>query len=634
MDYSDGSERRFRTLMENLGESVTVVDVAGTPIWTSAAINEDLGYREDFWSDANLFSLVHPDDLPSIEASYNRLLEAPGTVVRDEVRLRGPEGAYQHTGFVAKNLLEDPEIGGIVITARSIEGEVRSRTAAERHQHELEHALAERARFIARLSHEMRSPLHAIQGLAEVLLGSNAINGPDRKQVESIEREAIALRHMIDDLLDMSKISAGHMELLSEPFSPASLIDEIASNQRPRAVAKSLDLRVEIGSVVPRVLIGDRHRVRQVLVNLVSNAIKYTDAGWIELRLDSDASGKTRISVQDTGRGIPEDKAQYLFEPYKQLRVEDSSVGTGIGLAITKMLVELMDGEITFSSDSGGTTFIVDLPLQEGRRASDLAAIEAPEEEEAVSGGGTVLVVDDSEVNRMLATAQLSRLGYSPLVAESGHDCLDRVKAGEHFDVILMDWHMPEMDGLETTRNIRALGDAIDQRPIIAMTASVMSGDREKCLEAGMDDYLAKPVSIDDLGRMLTKWVDAEPEEESTATPDSIDDDALTRLIDDVGDASIAHSILITFLTELSTWREQIDTGVQSGDLETARRTAHTVKSTAAMLGAASLSEACKRFEHEAMDESSARPLLEAVLSSADKAEEALSERAETWGAS
>ncbi len=632
MDYSDGSERRFRTLMENLGESVTVVDLEGAPIWTSAAINHDLGYHQDFWADANLFTLVHPDDLPAIEAGYQRLLDTPEIVVSDEVRLRGPDGKYQHTGFVAKNLLDDPEIGGIVITARSIEAEMKVRRANERHQQKLENALAERARFIARLSHEMRSPLHAIQGLAEVLLGSSKISHPERQQVESIEREATALRHMIDDLLDMSKISAGHMELLSEPFSPAALVDEIASNHRPRAAAKSLDLRVVIGSVVPRVLIGDRHRVRQVLVNLVSNAIKYTDTGWIEIRLDTDSDGMTRFSVQDTGRGISKDKAAFLFEPYKQLRVEDTSVGTGIGLAITKMLVELMNGQVSFCSDSGGTTFIVELPLQEGRRTTDFVAVETSAKTSSV--GGTVLIVDDSEVNRMLASAQLTRLGYTPIVVESGHDCLDLVKAGEHVDVILMDWHMPEMDGLETTRLIRALGDEIDQRPIIAVTASVMSGDREVCLAAGMDDYLAKPVSLDDLDHMLTKWSETEPSATTKRRPDSIDDDALERLVDDVGDASVAHSILMTFLTELSSWRDQIDAGVQTGDLETARRTAHTVKSTAAMLGAASLSDACRRFEHEAMNDGAARSLLEEVLSSANEAEEALVERAENWSSS
>ena len=626
------TEQRFGKLLQNIDDAVTVVDMHGRPLWSSSVQDGDLGYESEFWRSANLFDLVHDDDRPQIEQQYLQLLQEPDEPVTGEVRLVSPDGVYHHVGYVVRNLLDDPDIAGMVITARSIEAEIAARRAREQRQRELEDALADRARFIARLSHEMRSPLHAVQGLAEVLLGSPTINAVDRRHIESIEREAVALRHMIDDLLDLSKMGAGHMELQLAPFMPASLCDTVGLTNRAQAELKGLDLRIEITPEAPRLVLGDEYRVRQILVNLISNAIKYTDSGSVTLRLDRGEGDMLRFDVTDTGRGIPAEKAEHLFEPYRQMDVADSSIGTGIGLTITKMLTELMNGTIAFESSENGTTFTCEIPLPEARRAADRA--EAEVQPLAISRTLSILVVDDSEVNRALASAQVERLGHSCELAESGLDGLKKISASS-YDVVFMDWHMPDLDGLETTRRARALGDSIDQPTIVAMTASVMTGDRELCLEAGMDDYLAKPVSISDLSEMIQKWTGHEAEDSSkdtSAEESAIDGSALDKLIVDLGDASIAHSIVMTFLTELKTWRHDLVEGVATGDLVTARRTAHTVKSTAAMLGAASLSAACQDFEHEATTPINANTLLETVLETADVAERELRERANAWG--
>jgi len=503
-------------------------------------------------------------------------------------------------------------------------------------EQELEDALANRARFIARLSHEMRSPLHAIQGLSEVLLSSPTVAPEDRRHIESIGREALVLRHMIDDLLDMSKIGAGHMELQIAPFMPAAVCDSIGLTHRSQAELKGLDLRIEISPDVPRVVLGDEYRLRQVLVNLISNAIKYTDSGSVRLSLERGSADVLRFDVSDTGRGIPPEKAQSLFEPYRQLQSTDSTMGTGIGLTITKMLTELMKGTIAFESSTAGTTFTCEIPLPEGRRSSDREAVE--QRLPTAAAARSVLVVDDSEVNRTLARAQIARLGHECTLATSGAEAIELLNpsdGGSHgYDLVLMDWHMPELDGLEATQRIRSLGSSIDQPTIVAMTASVMTGDREQCLAAGMNDYLAKPVSIGDLGSMIDRWT-ASPEDEvaTSAVNSTIDDDALEVLITDLGDRSIAHSIVITFLSELGKWRTELTTSVGDGDLETARRAAHTVKSTAAMLGATSLSGACKTFEHEATTPSNAARLLKNVLSTADVTEQELSARIDAWAA-
>ncbi len=495
---------------------------------------------------------------------------------------------------------------------------------------ELEEALADRSRFITRLSHEMRSPLHAIQGLAEVLLGSATVEAIDRHHIESIDREAHVLRRMIDDLLDMSKIGEGHMELQVASFMPAAVVDSIGLTNRPQAELKGLELLVEISPDTPRVVLGDEYRLRQILVNLISNAIKYTDSGSIVLAVAPGAGDVLRFDVVDTGRGIPAEKAESLFEPYSQMHSADSNTGTGIGLTITKMLVELMGGAITFASSASGTTFTCEIPFRKGRRATD----RVPDGHELSSNleAVKILVVDDSEVNQILASAQIKRLGHEFDLAGSGPDAIAMIR-DTPYDLVLMDWHMPEVDGLEAARRIRALGDEVAQPTIVAMTASVTTGDRDRCLAAGMDDYLPKPVSLSDLGAMIDRWSGTS----STATSDpevsttTIDDEAIARLVDDLGDRSVAHSIVITFLTELRKWRGELEAGVSSGDLETARRAAHTVKSTAAMLGAMSLSDACKMFEHDATTPINAERLLKSVLENADETERELTKRVDEW---
>jgi len=347
---------------------------------------------------------------------------------------------------------------------------------------------------------------------------------------------------------------------------------------------------------------------------------------------NSKGSTVLRFDVADTGRGIPAEKAKHLFEPYRQVDVADSAVGTGIGLTITKMLTELMDGTISFESSASGTTFTCEIPLPTARRATDRAEIEVPSTSRTREL--SILIVDDSEVNQALASAQVGRLGHSCELASSGLEGLKKISSSS-YDVVFMDWHMPDLDGLETTRRARALGQSIEQPTIVAMTASVMTGDRELCLEAGMDDYLAKPVSISDLSDMINKWTGHQTSDESgddTGAESAIDASALDTLIVDLGDASIAHSIVMTFLTELKTWRHDLVDDVATGDLVGARRTAHTVKSTAAMLGAASLSAACQDFEHEATTPINADTLLGAVLTTADVAERELRERADAWG--
>ena len=587
-------ERRYRKLIENIRDTVTVVDASGTTIWTSASQRGDLGYRDEFWSGANLFDLVHPDDRAEIDDGLLRLLSEPTTIANGEVRLREPDGSYRHVGYHAINRLSDVDIGGIVITAHPIEHEVRLRSEREERRIELERTLAGRARFIADLSHEMRSPLHAIVGLAELIEGSDELPPKLERHVRSISKESHALRVMLDEFLDFSKLSANRLELLTEPFSPGAVVDAVAESQSPVARSKGLDFHVEIATSVPLVVLGDEHRLRQVLVNLVSNAIKYTDAGHVKVGVSQPESGELEFRVTDTGPGIPEESWPGLFEPYHQARQQDTTKGTGLGLVITKRLVELMGGALNFETSGQGTSFRAAIAFPEARRKSDVAVAQPLQQRDEVEGSALdVLIVDDSEVNLMLAHSQLEKLGHTPTMVTSGASAIELL-ASRQFDLVLMDWHMPHMDGLETTRRIRANEPDSNRIPIIATTASVMAGDRETCLAAGMDDYLPKPISLSDLGAMVARW---SPDATAAGLEPEPAINGLEGLINELGDPEIVSSVIGAFLAEIPGWRESLTSGIESGDFDRARRAAHTLKSTAQLLGATELSTQGAQFE-------------------------------------
>lgn len=489
-------------------------------------------------------------------------------------------------------------------------------------ERQLEQALADRSRFIARLSAEMRSPLEAIQGLADVLGDSNNLDENDSRQVDAIGKEADALRRMIDDLLDMSRIGSGDMELLTEPFTPAALCDEIGLAHRHRAEEKGLDFRVEIADGVPPIVVGDRHRVRQILVNLVSNAIKFTETGSVVLSVQAGASAENnhirpiQFVVKDTGPGIPAAHAPFLFEPYRQLHSQNSKVGTGIGLTISRMLTELMGGTIWFTSDEAGSTFICQLPLREGRRVSDQEAV-AKEAELIASPGwkASVLVVDDSEVTCLLTAAQLTQLGHNSTLVSSGADALEVLKKIS-VDVVLMDWHMSGMDGLETAQLVRAMGSTIAQPRIVAMSANTTDTDREECLAAGMDDFLTKPISLATLGEMLKQWAPGAP----AKAPEGPAEISVDQLIALAGDQETARSRVSSFVNEMRTWRRHLTDAVATDHLDSARDTAEAMRIASENVAATALAEACGRFERKAVDGADIKALLTDVLEAANEA--------------
>ena len=469
----------------------------------------------------------------------------------------------------------------------------------------LERTSAAHAQFASNVSHEIRTPLHAIMGLAE-LLAAGDLGERDTSLAAAIVKESQALRSVIDDTLDMSRIDAGTIEIASDLFGPGELASGVLRILRPKATEKGLDLTVRLDPLTPRLVRGDEHRLRQILVNLMNNAVKFTDRGRVSLEVYPLRDGLIRFVVGDTGPGIAPELQDSVFDPFVRLHSDSADGGAGLGLAITARLLHAMDGVIELESELGvGTKFIVTIALETGS-ARDLGTVGG-----SIAADGTlvesplVLVVEDSEVNQLLVTSQLDRLGYRHQVAGSGPEAFAYLDDhhGE-VDVILMDWHLPGMDGLDVTRSIRATEARAELHriPIVAVTARAMAGDRQLCLDAGMDDFLAKPVSLDRLQGCLTEWVGtAGAPGAVTSAPgaasdddqggDAIDVGVLRQLVSELGDADVVRTLIATFLRELPTRVEVIEASPDP------RRAAHTLKSAAAMLGAAPLAELCFAVE-------------------------------------
>jgi signal transduction histidine kinase/ActR/RegA family two-component response regulator len=401
----------------------------------------------------------------------------------------------------------------------------RERTEAELRIAKSEAEAANRAKnqFLANMSHELRTPLNGVLGTSDLLIRALP-NSPQlaksHKYAQTIRNAGERLLHLINDILDMARIEAGAIRFDNASFDPRRLIADAVESATEQCAEKNLTLHAAIAPEVPHELRGDVYRLRQVLSNLLSNAIKFTERGGIEIRVavkETIDVGTTqrvllRWSIADSGIGIAQQSRTQLFQPFSQL--DDSSTrrfgGTGLGLAICRQIINALGGRIDVESTPGsGSTFWFEVPLDLPDHSASVRASAALKASQSL--GGNILVVEDNETNCHLIVEMLELAGCKTHTATNGIEALEKLSFA-HFDTVLMDWHMPRMDGLAATRNWRqreAANSDASRLPIIALTASVLPGDRDACLQAGMDDFIAKPFTYDELVNVVARWLPA-----------------------------------------------------------------------------------------------------------------------------
>jgi PAS domain S-box-containing protein len=499
---------------------------------------------------------------------------------------------------------------------------------------QLAHSQAEAAniaksRFLANMSHEIRTPLNAIINLNSLLLDTS-LDKEQKKLATAANKGGVALSSLVSGILDFSKIEAGKMQLRIKTFNLHKVINELEALFLPEAERNGLEFLTVIDASVPEWVDGDKTMLRQVLLNLIGNALKFTESGKVMVNIEPAIANEYVFRVEDTGIGIEPGYVEHLFEEFSQ---GDSSLtrehgGTGLGLTITRSLVELMGGEIKYEPrKSGGSVFWFKIPL---------AWVERPSEPDTPVAGrhdslnARVLVAEDNKGNQMVTEVLLRKAGCEVRLVDDGAQAVKAV-GEEDFDVILMDMSMPNMDGLEATRQIRALDGKAANTPIIAMTANAFADDRHKCMEAGMNDFISKPISIDGLLDRLAHWVSPAapiPVAENRAEPDSADGDE-AELMDQQVLADLENETSRELVTEIIGIFIK-ETGERLADLREAGTrqdspsviaAAHAVKSSAVTFGALRLQAAAGRVEllgRQGKEEESIA-LIESVLDISDK---------------
>ncbi len=492
----------YEAVVEDGSDIIFIVDFEGTIHYHNTAVHQTLGYRPTSLDGKNFFDYILPETVDELKRQFKKSQQRAYTQ-NVEFQFLCKDYSYRFLEFNAINLKHKEGLDGFILDCRDI---------AQRKENEAELVRLQKAKeqFLANISHEIRTPLNGIAGMAG-LLSQNPSPEERETYLNAIKHSSENLKLIINDILDLAAIESGKLNLEKIAFNLKDFLPSLISTFMYQAREKRISLDYHIDESLNKILVGDPVRLNQILINLISNAVKFTHTGSIKVLCTAEREQKgicwVRIEVTDSGVGIPQDKLTTIFESFSQA---DASVtrkygGTGLGLTIVKQLVELQKGRIAVTSkENEGSSFIVLVPYGIGKKGAITQS--SPKNERALKAVNAsqlvVLLVEDNDINRLYAKSILKNWQCYTDTAENGLVALEKIK-NQAYDVVLMDIQMPVMDGYETTKAIRLMNSAMRDVPVIALTANATKADVEKCMTAGMNDYLPKPFTPDDLYRKL-----------------------------------------------------------------------------------------------------------------------------------
>ncbi len=598
------SQTRFTLAVEGADEGIWDLDLVTGELYHSPRMAEMLGYTIDELPSVRAVwdALAHPEDIVSFRRKMVAHFKDSAQPFETIIRLRHKDGSWRSILSRGRATRND---SGYAVRFTGTHTDITERIRIEEAAEAANRAKSE---FLATMSHEIRTPMNGVVGMLDVLLQSN-LQPNQQRMLDIIRDSSVTLLNILNDILDYSKIEANQLAVEQIPTPLHSVADSVLQLMLPTANAKNVSLDLHIAPDLPAWIISDPTRLRQVLFNLVGNAVKFTPSnaerpGRVLLKIEPctgvDNSPRLQLSIIDNGIGMSEDVIAKVFAPFTQA---DSSTarqygGTGLGLSICQRLVGLMGGTIRVSSTLGhGSEFMIELPLQTstGEMAPDVPPssrartrppIHVPAHVPTLASGNgqLILLAEDNETNRDVMLEQLGLLGYAAEIAHDGKAALAMWQS-KTYAMLLTDCHMPLIDGFELARTIRAQELPGMHMPIIAVTANALQGEWQRCIDSGMDAYLSKPIRLSELSEMLIKWLPQPLWNPAT----------LSHLVGN--NPGVQRRLLQRFLSSAQLQVQKLQQAAQKADHDSITHTAHTLKSAARSVGALALGELCQHLE-------------------------------------
>ncbi len=627
------SEKKYKSIFTNSAEGLFQSTLDGRFLTVNKALVEILGYD----SEEDLMKIDIRKELykyPQERLKLFKKIQQDGLVKNERVTLKKKDGS-EIVVRLNDRIVSDEEVG---IYFEGNMQNITEQVKAEQEREKAENALRNekiksdnlakeatqnslvKSQFLANMSHEIRTPMNGIIGYLSLIELQAFESEEELKQfISSAKKSAESLLDIINDLLDLSKIEAGKMELANVDFNLSAIIDESVSIILTKAKEKNLDITREIIKDSLLLLKGDNKRIRQIFTNLLGNAVKFTEKGGVKICVKSEMINNEeciiQASVEDSGIGIPESKVKILFKPFSQ--VDSSNInkygGTGLGLVICKEFVNMMGGEIWIESDYGSGTkifFTMKLKVQNQNQLQGKAdqlkkyelqfdnnkkSILKTENIKTQRSKNKILLAEDNLINQKVAIRMVNDAGYNCEAVNDGRKAFEAVKSGD-YSLILMDVQMPEMDGFAATSAIRKLQSDKKNIPIIAITAHALMGDKERCLNAGMNDYVSKPIIAENLIRTIDNLLGIRTLEVKKATPPEVlnsleifDFDHLEKV--SMGDDSFQREVLSSYIEDVNLRFKRMESFLNAGELEKLVAEAHTIKGSSYSIGAKKMGE-------------------------------------------